>query len=227
VNRRWAGVLTAVALLGACGDDGEAGEGARAGAGADVGALAEVLALARTATARFADDVAAAEADGFVPITPMMAGMGHHWLDPEATGFDVERPHILVYVPTEAGWQLGALEWVFPEEPEQPPLPGATYGSFPAACHFADGTFVAAAAEDDCPAVSDGGSDLGFWHPDLVTLHVWLWWHNPDGLFAGMNPLVHPFDDVPAPAVEAVAAAGVAGAAVASPAAPCAAGGPC
>ncbi len=24
--------------------------------------------------------------------------------------------------------------------------------------------------------------------------HVWLWFHNPDGLFAGMNPLVDPFN---------------------------------
>ena len=29
--------------------------------------------------------------------------------------------------------------------------------------------------------------------PD-VTLHVWLWYHNPDGLYAGMNPLVKPFN---------------------------------
>ncbi len=28
----------------------------------------------------------------------------------------------------------------------------------------------------------------------LITMHMWLWFHNPDGLFAGMNPLVDPFN---------------------------------
>ena len=30
--------------------------------------------------------------------------------------------------------------------------------------------------------------------PDLVTLHVWLRYHNPDGLYSGTNPLVRPFN---------------------------------
>jgi len=36
----------------------------------------------------------------------------------------------------------------------------------------------------------DGGAPFGFWHPTLTTLHVWLWYHNPDGLFHPTNPLV-------------------------------------
>ena len=31
-----------------------------------------------------------------------------------------------------------------------------------------------------------------FWHPDLVTLHVWLWYPNPDGLYSGTNPYIKP-----------------------------------
>jgi hypothetical protein len=27
-----------------------------------------------------------------------------------------------------------------------------------------------------------------------VTLHVWLWYPNPDGIYASMNPLVDAFD---------------------------------
>jgi hypothetical protein len=27
-----------------------------------------------------------------------------------------------------------------------------------------------------------------------VTLHVWLWYPNPDGLYASMNPFVAPFN---------------------------------
>jgi hypothetical protein len=27
-----------------------------------------------------------------------------------------------------------------------------------------------------------------------VTLHTWVWYPNPDGFFAGMNPLMRPFN---------------------------------
>ena len=38
------------------------------------------------------------------------------------------------------------------------------------------------------------GARFNFWHPDLVTLHVWLWYPNPDGLYSGTNPLIRPFN---------------------------------
>ncbi len=120
----------------------------------------------------------------------MMPGMGYHYLNPKIEGFDVTKPAILVYLKNGSQWQLGALEWVFPSTPTSPPLEGATYGSFPAACHYKDGTFVPTAAEKDCAKTSQSGSPFNFWHPDLTTLHVWLWYHNPDGLYHGTNPLV-------------------------------------
>jgi hypothetical protein len=80
----------------------------------------------------------------------MIPDMGYHFLDPAIAGFDVTRPHILVYQRHGRSWQLGALEWVFTEKPASPPLPGAPYGSFGAACHYKDGTFAPAAAEDQC-----------------------------------------------------------------------------
>ena len=27
-----------------------------------------------------------------------------------------------------------------------------------------------------------------------MTLHVWLWYPNPDGLYSGSNPLIKPFN---------------------------------
>jgi hypothetical protein len=85
---------------------------------------------------------------------------------------------------------------VFTETPAEPPLEGATYGSFGAACHYRDGTFVFVAAEADCPGTSpETGSAFRFWRPDLVTMHVWLRYPNPDGLYAGTNPLVSPFNE--------------------------------
>jgi hypothetical protein len=155
--------------------------------------LAKQLAKARVATSKYVDGLAQAKADGYKQITPMMHNMGFHYLNPAVTEFDVTKPMILVYTRRDGRYQLGALEWVFPKKPKTAPLPGAKYGSFPAACHYDDGTFVTASSEDDC-APTHGGAKFFFWHPDLVTLHVWLWYPNPDGLYAGMNPLVKPFN---------------------------------
>jgi len=154
-------------------------------------ALAAQLDQARAATAKYAVDLAGAQAAGYKIITKMMPGMGYHYLNPDVQGFDITKPAILVYQRHGDSWELGALEWVWPETPASPPLEGATYGSFDAACHFADGTFVAAAAEKDCAALTpETGVAFGFWHPKLVTLHVWLWEHNPAGLYSPTNPLV-------------------------------------
>jgi hypothetical protein len=160
--------------------------------------LARQLARARIATAAYATDLQAAKDGGYRIITQMIPDMGYHYLNPSIVDFDVTQPPALVYlhdVDTDT-WQLGALEWVFTEQPSKPPFRGATYGSFGAACHYDDGTFVFEDAETDCSATSpETGSPFVFWHPDLVTLHVWLWYPNPAGLFSGTNPLVVPFNE--------------------------------
>jgi hypothetical protein len=160
-------------------------------------AVADDLAAARVATAKYATSLARAKADGYrLQITRMMPDMGYHFLNPDVSGaFDVTKPPILVYVRRAGSWQLVAFEWVFTERPARKPLPGARYGSFPAACHYADGTWTEAGAEADCTTTSpETGAAFSFWHPPLVTLHVWLWYPNPGGLYAGMNPLVAPFN---------------------------------
>jgi hypothetical protein len=155
--------------------------------------LVRQLAQMRVATAKYVTDLDQAKRDGYKIITPMMHNMGFHYLNPAITKFDVTKPPILVYTRRNGQYMLGALEWVFPSKPKNAPLKGAKYGSFPAACHYEDGNFVPAASEDDCEATHNG-SKFFFWHPDLVTLHVWLWHFNPDGLYEGMNPLVKPFN---------------------------------
>jgi hypothetical protein len=160
------------------------------------GDLAAQLARARLATGKYATNLRAAKADGYQIITRMIPDMGWHFLNPTIQGFDVTKPAILVYERHGRRWQLGALEWVFTDQPATPPLPGATYGSFAAACHYKDGTFSFARAQELCAERSpDTGARFNFWHPDLVTLHVWLWYHNPDGLYSGTNPLVRPFNN--------------------------------
>ena len=157
--------------------------------------LAAQLARARLATARYATNLAAAKADGYQIITRMIPDMGWHFLNPDIQGFDVTKPAILVYERHGRRWQLAALEWVFTQTPASPPLPGAAYGSFPAACHYRDGTFVPARVQELCPNHSpQTGARFNFWHPDLVTLHVWVWYPNPAGLYNGTNPYIRPFN---------------------------------
>ena len=152
------------------------------------------LARARLATAKYANSLGAAKADGYSILTQLIPGMGYHFINPSIKGFDVRKPPILVYEKHGGKWQLGALEWVFPEKPATPPLKGATYGSFPAACHYKDGTFVPEPSTEACPKTSpQSGAAFNFWHPALVTMHVWIWYPNPDGLYASMDPLVHAF----------------------------------
>ena len=155
--------------------------------------LVRQLAQMRVATAPYVTDLERAKRDGYKIITPNMHNMGFHYLNPDITTFDPKKPPILVYTRRGSQYMLGAVEWVFPTKPKKAPLKGAKYGSFPAACHYEDGNFVPAASEDDCEP-SHNGSKFFFWHPDLVTLHVWLWHHNPDGLYEGMNPFVKPFN---------------------------------
>lgn len=159
--------------------------------------LAPLLAGARAATAKYATSLRRAKRNGYTTIvTQHIPDMGWHFMNPKVTDFDVTKPPILVYIKQGGHWQLVAFEWVFTERPATDPLPGAQYGSFAAACHYVDGTFQPAASEADCRRRSpESGARFGFWHPDLVTLHLWAWYPNPDGIYAGTNPLIRPFNN--------------------------------
>ena len=158
------------------------------------GLAADVLA-ARQATAKYAMNLARARVDGYRIITRMIPNMGYHFMNPAVTKFDVRRPAILVYEHHGKTWELGALEWVFTIMPTKAPLPGARYGVFGAACHYVDGTFVFADAQSRCaPRSPQTGSAFSFWHPRLITLHLWGWYPNPAGPYMGTNPLVALFN---------------------------------
>ncbi len=154
------------------------------------------LAQARVATARYAMDIEHAKADGYTIITPMIPNMGYHFLNPKIEGFDITKPPILVYVRKGDDWQLVAIEWVFPKKPPVAPLKRATYGSFGAACHYKDGSFIMSDFEAMCgKSHPKTGAEFSFWHPPLVTLHVWIWYPNPSGVFGEFNPLLTPFNE--------------------------------
>jgi hypothetical protein len=154
------------------------------------------LALARAATAKYVTNLALAKANGYGIITKMIPDMGYHYMDPSVKGFNVRKPPILVYEHQGKAWQLGAIEWVFTSKPKTPPLPGARYGAFGAGCHYKDGTFFPADSQNACPKTApETSAAFSFWHPPLVTMHLWLWYPNPTGLFASTNPLVSEFNN--------------------------------
>jgi hypothetical protein len=168
---------------------------ARAATTADQSQLTADVEAARLATARYATSLGRAKADGYGIITRMIPNMGYHFMNPKVTGFDVRKPAILVYQHHGSTWQLGALEWVFTTMPSKPPLPSARYGVFGAGCHYLDGTFVPADAQAKCPGKSpQTGAKFNFWHPRLITLHFWVWYPNPSGLYMGTNPMVAPYN---------------------------------
>ncbi len=157
--------------------------------------IASDVVAARLATAKYVTNLARAKADGYRIITRMIPNMGYHYMNPHVTGFNVRKPPILVYEHRGTKWQLGALEWVFTALPSKPPLPGARYGVFAAACHYVDGTFVPSTAQSQCATKSpQTGAAFSFWHPRLITLHFWIWYPNPSGIYMGTNPMVNPYN---------------------------------
>ena len=158
--------------------------------------LAPLVADARFATAKFATSLRRAEA-GRLPDDRHAAHPGHGLAPHEPEHLRVRRDEAADPRLRQARPSLAArrLQWVFTQRPVPDPLPGAQYGSFPAACHYVDGTFVPEPNQANCPRRSPiSGARFAFWHPDFVTLHLWLWYPNPDGIYAGMNPLIRPFN---------------------------------
>lgn len=189
-----AAVTIALAASAAGSTPAPLGRAQAAAASSNSRLAADVLA-ARLATAKYTTNLAQAKADGYQIITRMIPNMGYHFMDPKVSGFDLRKPAILVYEHHGSQWQLGALEWVFTSMPAIPPLPGARYGVFGAACHYVDGTFVFASAQSACAAKSSQtGAAFSFWHPRLITLHFWIWYPNPAGIFTGTNPLAAPLN---------------------------------
>ena len=130
-------------------------------------ALDEELALAGSATAKY-HSVEAAEADGYISIDFCEPGEGCHWLNPSYVDgtFDAEHPEILLYAPGENGkLRLVAVEYIAPI----PLLPGGAPEGF-------------TGDEDEWREDTEGA---GLWE-----LTVWLWLHNPNGMFEQHNPRV-------------------------------------
>lgn len=141
---------------------------------------ADDLRRARAATRRFRDVRVAREA-GYVATgecaqDPKYGGMGIHYANEEllADGeLDVAKPEVLVYEPMPSGrLRLGAVEY-FQADADQ------DMHTDPDRPYLFDLPF-------DGPML---GHEPGM--PIHYDLHVWLYRHNPAGLFAAWNPRVH------------------------------------
>lgn len=125
------------------------------------------LTAARRATAKY-HDISQAFADGYADINVFIPHMGFHYLKSSIldTEFNPEHPELLVYAPDlcEGRMRLVAVEYAVPISlmPDGPPE-GFT-------------------GDAD---VWDRNEQFGLW-----TLHAWIWFKNPDGVFAELNPRV-------------------------------------
>lgn len=131
--------------------------------GPDTAELNRTIAQVRAITAKY-HDVDVALADGYDMISPCVPQMGYHYQKAVADGVDRELdpldPEILVYAPHANG---------------ELKLVAVEYASWPAAELF---------GEAFAPPAEAGEG------PQFHTLHVWVWKHNPDGMFEAHNPKV-------------------------------------
>lgn len=126
------------------------------------------LARARNATARF-HRVEQAEAEGYINLNFCEEGEGCHWLKPSLLDgtFDPTQPEILLYVPDGDGWRLVAVEYAVPLSMS----PGVAPAGF----------------AGDADLWREDSEGVGLWE-----LTVWLWLHNPNGMFEQHNPRAVP-----------------------------------
>lgn len=165
------GIVSAAALLVAAGPSGASTQ--------------SDLAAVRAATAQFAN-VAAAQAAGYgllvdaagiACIDNPAGGMGIHYvnvdlvLDPT---LDPTKPEVLVYEPDKHGnLRLVAVEYVV----------------FEADSH-SDGPTLFGQHFHRMPGADESEPQNRYGLPAFFELHVWLWKHNPSGMFEDWNPNV-------------------------------------
>lgn len=167
-------------------------------------ALSKLIAEIRMATQRYLD-VEQAEADGYVQISGNVPLEGYHFYKAGIAQFDYGRPSTLLYIRADGQWQLVGLEYaVLKDRPVESPFPGVAWERHLAKCRYADWQELRARSSEACPrAHPDTQSAFVAWSPDLWVIHLWLWYPNPYGLFASLNPLLAPFDNRTIPPGEA------------------------
>ncbi len=124
------------------------------------------LSRVRAATAKY-QNIDKAKHDGYSDINLYVPHMGWHYLNLTRldSTFDMEHPELLVYIDKpNGGHRLVAVEYAVPLA-YSPQAPEGFTGN-----------------ED----VWDVNTDFQLW-----TLHCWVWYNNPDGIFAEYNPRIN------------------------------------
>jgi hypothetical protein len=161
----------ALASAGAAADHGGSATGG-------TGAFAE---RARDATARY-QDRAAAIADGYRLIGEDFPGMGEHWIHIGRVfdgAYDATRPEILTYVTLAGTPRLLGIAYALPlldgEVPPEEPAGRAAWHAH------------AGSIDDETLAPHHHHSGHADHGPRLAMVHAWVWFENPEGLFAADN----------------------------------------
>ena len=170
-------LVPALAACDAAGPDLPTAAAARPADASAAAAQGPAFAAVRRATSAY-HRVARAVADGWgAPVVsecvsePTLGGMGHHYVNlgllMDGGALDPTAPEALLYEPTRNGrFRLVGVEYIVPFDTEPREADGGTAPElFGQTFHESDG--------------ADGWA-----------LHVWVWKHNPAGLFADFNPTV-------------------------------------
>jgi hypothetical protein len=129
------------------------------------------LAAVRAATAKY-HDVRVAIADGYLPTDTCVPGMGYHYVKPANVidpAIDPLHPEVLLFAPSPDGVKLVGVEYMKVDADQN------------------------LATDDDRPSVFgqpfEGpmlGHEPGM--PIHYDKHLWIWAHNPEGIFNHENP---------------------------------------
>lgn len=157
--------------------------------------LAKRIAEIRETTARY-QDLEAAHTAGYIQFTGNLPLVGYRFVHPGITAFAFDRPAGLIYVGQGERWQLAAVEYAVTgdERPATQPFPGIAWSREPGTCRYADWHERVSPSREGCPPVHPEGAALASWYPPRWFIRVWVWYPNPSGMFARLNPLLAPFD---------------------------------
>ena len=150
---------------------------------------------AQLATARYANDLGAAKADGYEILTQQIPGMGYHFINPAVKGFDVRKPRDPRLRAARRPLAARRARVGLPQEAGDATAEGRHVRLVPGGVPL-QRRHVRARAERgrlrDRRAPSRARRSTSGTRRSS-TMHVWIWYPNPAGMYASMNPLVHAF----------------------------------
>jgi hypothetical protein len=143
------------------------------------------------------EDVNLALADGYVAASKFVPLMGYHFVNPKLT--DYKKPSVLTYVLDGEKFKLIAVEYSTVDPKVPTPFPELKWAlSHEASAHYADGTELPVKNPKEALAENPATkAKFSTWHPNLYSIHAYVFAENPEGLFAELNPLLEKYNKNP------------------------------